>query len=310
MKSNHGNQVTAGSNGYHCVRAVPAIVLLAAAGLKFQQLASEPVGEIGIFHARWFMAAIAECELFVGIWLLSNAWPKPTRAVAIACFGLFAAASLFEASVGEHSCRCFGELSINPWCTAIFDLVAVAAFLRWRPMAASFDGKRAAVALAVWLFLGVPAAYAVASYEEATLSDAGEIIGDGNVVVLKPETWIGKRFPLLGHVDFGDQLANGIWLVLLHRHDCSACREAAAEYESIAKEFATKHDRPSIALIECPPFARMEAAAASGPWVVGRVDNAEQWSIPGPISVLLDGGRVQNVFKNALDTELVKEIWR
>jgi hypothetical protein len=46
-------------------------------------------------------------------------------------------------------------------------------------------------------------------YTETTLSDAGEIIGDGKIVVLEPEKWIGKRFPLLDYIDIGDRLKEG-----------------------------------------------------------------------------------------------------
>jgi len=49
--------------------------------------------------------------------------------------------------------------------------------------------------LAVALFVGVPGALAMATYRPATLGDDGMIAGRGNVVVLEPEEWVGKRFP-------------------------------------------------------------------------------------------------------------------
>ena len=85
----------------------------------------------------------------------------------------------------------------------------------------------------LWLSLGIPAAFAMSSYTDTTLSDAGEIIGDGKTVVLEPEKWIGKRFPLLDYIDIGDKLKEGSWVVVLYHHDCPKCKEAMPKYEEL-----------------------------------------------------------------------------
>ena len=50
------------------------------------------------------------------------------------------------------------------------------------------------------------AAAAMASYTPTVLTAEGELIGESKIVVLEPETWVGGRFPLLGHVTVGEKL--------------------------------------------------------------------------------------------------------
>jgi hypothetical protein len=47
------------------------------------------------------------------------------------------------------------------------------------------------------------------SYQPGYIPTLGMIAGDGNLVVLMPEEWIEKRFPLMKHIDVGSQLAKG-----------------------------------------------------------------------------------------------------
>jgi hypothetical protein len=301
-------------SGYDVVRILIAAVLLTAAALKGHQLATEPVLGSGLLDSRWFLIGVVEFELFFGLWLLGGLLPKATWAAALMCFGLFACVSLYKALSGHATCGCFGRVPVNPWYTTTLDLAIVVSLVRRRPLGLSFSFgdltfARSIIILVVWLCFGLPIAFAMGSYTDATLSDAGEIIGNGAIVVLKPETWIGKRFPLLGHVDIGDKLSSGLWLVLLHRHSCSACREAASQYESLAKEFAAKSNCPKIALVEVPPYALKTTAAVDGAWVYGRLSDAEEWQLSGPASVLVNAGNVQNVFSDGREVELARAIW-
>ncbi len=44
--------------------------------------------------------------------------------------------------------------------------------------------------------------------------------------VLEPGEWAGKELPILEHIDIGDRLKAGNWLVLLYHYDCPGCAEA------------------------------------------------------------------------------------
>jgi hypothetical protein len=304
-------------SGYDVLRIIMAIVLLVAATLKTYELATRPVLGNSLLDSRWLLMAVVEFEFFFGLWLLAGHNPKPTWAAVLALFCLFTSISLYKALAGYASCGCFGPISVNPWYTATLDTAIVISLLFWRPNSQeslfAINFKRLPVqfakVLAVWPILAIPAGYVMGSYTDTTLSEAGEIIGDGKIVVLEPEKWIGKRFPLLNYIDIGDKLANGLWLVLLHKHSCSVCRDAAVQYELLARDFSKKSNCPSIALIDCPPYAKKAGAANDSLLVGGRLHDTEEWLFSRPFSVLLDKGTVRSVYTNARDVEYLKSIW-
>jgi hypothetical protein len=298
-----------GNRGYRLVRIAVAVLLLTASALKCWQLATEPIAGTGLLNSRWLLMATVEFELLFGFWLLANLWAKPTWAAALACFGLFTCVSVCKAVSGHATCGCFGRVPVNPWYTSTLDLAVVLSLLRWRPIESSFAARHAMIVSMMWLLIGVPAAFAMGSYTDTTISDAGEIIGDGKIVVLQPESWMGKKFPLLSHIDIGSKLSSGLWLVLLHRHDCLACLEAAAQYDLLAKDFLARTNCPAIALIECPPYAQNASAAAATSLVSGRMDDGHEWQLTGPTCVLVDAGQVRSVFTNTRDIELLRAIW-
>ncbi|MGM0488775.1 MAG: MauE/DoxX family redox-associated membrane protein, partial [Planctomycetota bacterium] len=102
---------------YDIVRIVLASVLLLAAGLKGYQLAMEPTLNTTVLDAPWFLIAVVEFELLFRLWLLGNVWASRTCHVAVLCFTVFAAVSLYKALSGAASCGCFGRVVVNPWCT-------------------------------------------------------------------------------------------------------------------------------------------------------------------------------------------------
>jgi hypothetical protein len=142
----------------------------------------------------------------------------------------------------------------------------------------------------LWLVLGLPAACLMSTYTETTLADAGEIIGDGKIVVLKPETWIGKHFPLLDYIDIGDRLREGKWLVLLYRHDCPDCRAALPYYQQLSAKLAAHLGAMQIALIEVPPYGddQVEAFSTGALCTKGRLTDATEWLAETPQEVVLD----------------------
>lgn len=88
--------------GYAPVRIALGVVLLLAAVLKAHQLVFDPPLGGGLFENRWFLAAIAELELFFGLWLLAGLYPHATRLVAMLCFAGFAGVSLAKILGGER----------------------------------------------------------------------------------------------------------------------------------------------------------------------------------------------------------------
>jgi hypothetical protein len=300
-------------SGYDVVRVLIAVVLLTAAGLKCHELATTPIIAKTWLDSRWLLMATVEFELFFGLWLLANILPKLSWLAALGCFSLFTCISLYKALSGYASCGCFGRMQVNPWCTSGLDLGLVMSLLIWRPRGILqlhiLAIVRPSTVLLAWLAIGLPAAYAMGSYTDTTLSDVGTIIGNGKVVVLKPEKWVGKRFPLLSYIDTGDKLRDGLWLVLLHKHRCPACCEVLAQCGPLASEFASRRGCPTIAVVECPPFSEEHRAGQESLMEFGRLQDTVDWHFSGPLCILLDNGQVRNVFQESRDIELLRAIW-
>jgi hypothetical protein len=119
--------------GYRIVSRLIGLLLLAAAGLKLQGLAVDPVARVGLFSAAWVQVAVIEFELALGIWLLTGARPAAARLVTLLTFTIFAGVSCYAGVVGRASCGCFGKVPLSPWYAFAADVAVVVALLLTRP---------------------------------------------------------------------------------------------------------------------------------------------------------------------------------
>ena len=99
METGRGKTWVAPNRGWNLVRTALAGLLLTASALKCWQLATEPIVGTSLLESRWLLMATVEFELFLAILLLANLLAKPSWAVALACFGLFACVSICKALV-------------------------------------------------------------------------------------------------------------------------------------------------------------------------------------------------------------------
>jgi len=297
---------------WHRLRVVLALLLLAAAVLKCQQLATSPVEGIGLLSSRWMLIAVVEFELFFGVWLLVGLWSKQTWRMTVGMFALFGFIGLFTAFSGATTCGCFGTLSGTPWFTVVLDSVVVLCLLRWRPESTQrLSGlkRRLAVLCVVWATVATASLTAMGVYSPSHLSKNGNILGNSPVVALEPHEWIGKRLPLLSYCDISHDLSRGLWIVLLYNHSCSACRETLAEHEDAVEQLRRTANFPKMAVLDLPPYDVTLGAKKRESWRYGRLTNTRQWSSSGPIVVLLHEGVVKHLFANPRDTSLIKAIW-
>jgi hypothetical protein len=107
--------------------------LLAAAGLKADGIAFDPLAEDSFFGSPALLVASLEVEVLIGFWLLTGWRITSAWASALALFSVLAAVSLYMAIVGQRSCGCFGRVSVNPWFTFVLDVAFLAALLVCRP---------------------------------------------------------------------------------------------------------------------------------------------------------------------------------
>ncbi len=148
--------------------------------------------------------------------------------------------------------------------------------------------------LATGLIVGLPAGSAMATCVRTSVSEVGEIIADGKVVVLEPERWVGRRFPLLDYIDIADRLKEGKWVVVLYRRDCPKCHQAITDLSR-----AALHGMGGvrIALVEVPPYS--EGKTGVVPTVLdfasGYLSGVREWFITTPTEVYLESGVVIKV---------------
>lgn len=274
-------------SGYDVVRISCGAVLLAAAWLKSDDAADLAQGAA---H-RWLVAALVTFEFSVGVWLLTGLHPAATRRWVQCLFAAFAAVALWKAVGGDSSCGCFGTVVLNPWLMVAFDLSAVVAFARIQPDVSrtprvGTHPARAAVVVASIVWIGMPLGMRVAPWDGR--ADAA------TAFPLRPEAWIGDRFPILEYIDVADRLARGEWKVVLYHHGCEACRKAIPQYEREAREHSEKSDGSAVALIEMPPYANPadRLAPESTACAVGRLSDAKRWIVATPAEIILRNGVV------------------
>lgn len=304
------------SNGprfYDLLSIVVGVWLIVAAALKAYQLSTEPTPEATLLTSRWFLITLVELELAFGLWLLAGFRPRETRWGAIVCLAAFAAVSLYRAISGADSCGCFGKIAVSPWLTFTLDAAFLAALWGSRSKLAvrRAPGKngdcaadasneclrsmRFVAVCALYAVLGVPVGWAMASFDSARLSANGRFNVDAPAVVLEPQKWIGKPFPLSEDIDIGNQLATGRWTVVLYREDCLACQAAIDQYEALSEPSSGVLLNGSTAFVQVPPFSKHGSGISklrSAGYVSGRLSAQRRWFVTTPTKIELNEGIV------------------
>jgi len=289
------------------------ILLSVAAILKGWQLLTEPVANDSIWTYRPFLILQVELELALGIWLLSGLFKKAAWLAAISCFGVFSLVTLYKGITGAESCGCFGKVHVNPWITLFaIDLPAVIALALFRPglsfrLQLSFRRKRESVkrliadlltpapslgrftitTCLILITLGVTAPI-LAFNEPPKITSRYE--------VLEPETWVGKKLPILEYIDIAESLKEGTWLILLYHYDCPDCARAIPQYERMARDLQGNEDFLRIALIAVPPYGQGPVSESS-PCTLGRLAETKEWFVTTPAVVLLTDSQVTSAWE-------------
>lgn len=113
--------------------------------------------------------------------------------------------------------------------------------------------------------------------------------------VLDPETWVGKKLPILDYIDIAESLKKGTWLVLLYHCNCPDCARAMPMYEQMARDLAGNEDFLRIALIEVPPYGR--APIQNSPCTLGRLADTKDWFVTISAVALLTNGQVKQAWE-------------
>jgi hypothetical protein len=301
MTSNHSTAAYSVVRDWNLVRFFVALILLVAASLKAYQLATEPVLGDGLLHARWFNVFVVEFELFFGTWLIFGMLPKLTWLASVVLFSAFTIVSLFKAVTGETSCGCFGNVTVNPWITAAFDMVVVGLLVYVRPTTIDcFPIKWLKLSLPlVWLVVAVLAAWFMTSQKTDDFGDVGIVTRDSDgvkTVVLLPKRWIGKTLPIIPYFQVGSEncdLKNDEWIVVLYRPNCVKCKQVMSMIR--AKQIS------NVAYIEVSQEKTSVVTKRDDNNIC--LDDKYNWFFQPPILIQTNNAVVTNVYTNSKQIE-------
>lgn len=292
-------------------------MLLAAALLKGHELLTVPMAGADLWSNRWFLIFQVELELALGIWLVSGVFKRAAWLAALGCFGVFCAVTLYKGLAGFGSCGCFGRVHVSPWVTLFaVDLPAAALLGVFRP---SMDWRRV-WRLGHWLepvpHSGVPGVVFLLGLSAVGGTSPVLILREPPAVtseyeILEPETWVGKELPILEHIDIGEQLKEGNWLVVLYHHDCPDCAEALPQIEAMARELEGNEEFLRFALVEVPPYGD----GAIGNYInvkLGKLNAGKEWFITTPAVALLENGQVASAWEGKAPDmeEVIRNIYK
>jgi thiol-disulfide isomerase/thioredoxin len=277
---------------YDFTRWAAALLLLAAAVLKAHAVVTGPLTD-GLLTSRPLVMLLIEGEFLFAVLLATGFFRTHVRFLAIGLFALLAVAAAYEAFSGAASCGCFGRVQVDPRVTLSFDLLLLAALVIFspsRPSPAAPSGRTLAVLLLPTIAVAAAGGLFMATHGPTVLAD--DLPSGSGVVVLDSDTWIGKRLPILKHIDVGDRLATGDWVVLLHRAGCHTCEAALPVYRQLAAEGEFVAGKPGVALIAMPSEEPLGQVSGRHLELTGRLLPDRDWFATTPVALLLHDGIV------------------
>ena len=188
-------------------------------------------------------------------------------------------------------CRFSPECGILLWCGAAVIRESRLSFY-WKEVYQELFESRKKIIVAgfVWLLLAISSVYAmvsVQSNEKAELNN--EFIGvDGRkAILLEPEIWIGKEFPLFSRFvesEGSEILKKGTWNVVLTQPDCPKCQEMKADLQA--------KNAKGIAIVVIN--SRNERVPDTS-FLTFRLDNRNDWFVTTPCVVKISDGICEEI---------------
>ena len=323
-------------NAHSIVLKILGILLLTAAILKGWQLLTEPLANKDIWSYRPLLIFTVEFELALALWLLSGLFKKAAWLASLAVFSLFSLITLYKGLSGADSCGCFGAVKVNPWITLFaIDLPAVIALLIFRPQRSTgfqpmsfrspicreeesaeqrrliFNQQPASSTQQLSYNFTLPhVAYLAIVFLVITISTVALALNKPATVtssyeVLEPETWIGKRLPILEYIDIGKQLEKGNWLVLFYHYDCPECQKQLPKIWQLALELRGNEDVLKIAICEIPPY-NQESTLRDSYLRVAKLMDKKKWFAETPSMILLRNNHVDLIWNKLESVALLQ----
>lgn len=101
------------SRAWNILRRLLGLVLIAAAILKGNELATLPLLGDGLLNQRWLLVCLIELEAVLGAWLLIGLAGSAPWAFTLLVWLAFLTVAGYEVASGADSCGCFGWVPVN-----------------------------------------------------------------------------------------------------------------------------------------------------------------------------------------------------
>lgn len=295
------NPLPAAIGAYFYISTFAGLLLIFAAIMKQQSPIEAATFGGMVLTARWVRLGVVFLEAAFALWLLSGAFARIARITATICFGIFLCITLYETYAGAQSCSCFGNLHIHPIYTAALDTIILVAFAISHPQARHGIQWQWPTLLVPILLLtiSVSAAAMVLAHHEITMPEKSGDTSNG-LIVMDPETWIGKPLPILKYIDRQSELAHGKWIVILYRHDCPVCRKEVPRYVRMAEKTAADPTAPRITFVEIPPYGNLGGLIPPDVSCLrGQLSQSHQWFVETPVVMKMNNGVVTSANQGA-----------
>lgn len=203
-------------------RVIPsgvAIVLLMAVGFKVAALLHPNPAEFvqsqpWIRFGAWLSAG---AQWLTALWLLTGIASGAARQFTLVLLCVFLGITGYRVYTGAADCGCFGSIAIHPRYTFLLDAILLTGML-WTRSPAKLTKRIPRAAYALAISLSIPATTLLATLPPNDSSSPQTVFFD-------VDSWVGKRCPLLDHIDGdpGPLLHGQVTLALVDRN-CQHCR--------------------------------------------------------------------------------------
>jgi len=268
------------------VAHIPAAGLLLLAGIfKSHALAFAPHLAELVLDSRILTALHAQFEMAVAIWILLTPNRRRGRIVLLAIFSLYSIVAINSLMRGDTDCGCFGYLRIPARITVFLDLFVVTVVYFWtpKPGTAKWPKSRILAMSTALIFVAVLFGWiSNVNFEE----QIRVIPGEGEVVLLRPMTWLGQDYPLKLVDPLGDQRSTGKCRVVLVHTDCPKC-------EAITRTISSQSSVDGLGILEVGSDDNAEDK-----WIMengatwSRLPSDRRWLVRTPVVIDLQEGIV------------------
>lgn len=262
-----------------CLNWPPALALSIAAGLKIDfQLEQNAAETLGSYLVGWTIPL----EIALAMWLVSTMAPRSAKAAGITVFSVFSFVSGLQVLNGQASCECFGIFRSPPAFTLVLDILLVTLLVAWQPEKIT---RRHRVDVGVGTQFLLPLAIAIVfGYGIGDRLQEGIVqLRRPEIVVLRPEKWIGKPLPIHNDLSPHVDISSGRFSLLFYDSRCPTCR-------ALLKSKITDESQ-RIIVVELPPFTDVSPEDSEKvQWV--RLSARKHWFVALPQTLELEDGIV------------------